>query len=110
MVANKVRESKASRRVGRELRADHEELGEGIVYATTAGPAYIEPEAVRRLGESARSQFRHLCDLALERQALEREIRHAILGMRSQGISWAVIGAAVGTSGQAARKRYGIES
>lgn len=110
MVARKSRETKASRRVGRELREDHRELGDGIVYADGTGSSYIEPVAVQRLSTEQRSAYRALADLALERQAIEREIRHLIVGMRSGGTSWAVIGVALGTSGQAARKRYGIDA
>lgn len=108
MVAKRPRETKASRRVSKELRADHRELGEGIVYADADG-TIIEPQAVRRLGPEARSQYRHLSQLSREREGIENEIRALVLGMRSHGISWSVIGLAIGTTGEAARKRYGLD-
>jgi len=43
----------------------------------------------------------------LSRAAAERDLRDAVVGARHDGHSWAAIGAMVGTSGEAARQRYG---
>ena len=37
----------------------------------------------------------------------ERRLADAVLAARAEGHSWATIGAMVGTSGEAARQRYG---
>jgi hypothetical protein len=43
----------------------------------------------------------------LARAAAERQLVDAVIKARQQGHSWASIGAMVGTSGEAARQRYG---
>lgn len=42
-----------------------------------------------------------------EQSAAERHLVDAVKTARSAGMSWAVIGTFVGTSGEAARQRYG---
>lgn len=42
-----------------------------------------------------------------ERAASERRIAAAVAEARQAGVSWAAIGGMLGTSGEAARKRYG---
>jgi hypothetical protein len=42
-----------------------------------------------------------------ERATAERRLGDAVADARTQGHSWAAIGAMVGTSGEAARQRYG---
>lgn len=44
---------------------------------------------------------------ALKKAAAEREMIEGVRLAREQGVSWREIGAAVGTSGQAAHHRYG---
>ena len=43
----------------------------------------------------------------LRRAAAERELADAVRAARAEGHSWAAIGAMVGTTGEAARQRYG---
>lgn len=43
----------------------------------------------------------------LARAEAERDLRDAVVGARHDGHSWTAIGAMVGTSGEAARQRYG---
>jgi hypothetical protein len=43
----------------------------------------------------------------LSRSDAERSIRTAVEGARARGYSWALIGSLLGTSGEAARERYG---
>ena len=43
---------------------------------------------------------------ALKRNEVEREIAEAVANARRPDTSWKVIGASVGTSGEAARQRY----
>jgi hypothetical protein len=44
---------------------------------------------------------------ALARARTERQVVEAVEGARTEGISWARIGALLGTSAQAAQQRYG---
>lgn len=47
-------------------------------------------------------------ELVLARSAIERDIITAIAAARDEGHSWGAIGAMLGTSGEAARQRYGM--
>jgi len=51
--------------------------------------------------------FAALRDAALSRSDAERSIRAAVDDAREHGCSWAFIGSLLGTSGEAARQRYG---
>jgi hypothetical protein len=51
--------------------------------------------------------LRAVRDAVIARAAAERTLRDAIVQARADGHSWAAIGAMVGTSGEAARQRYG---
>lgn len=56
----------------------------------------MDPDAVAELRGAVR-----------ERSDAERHILEAIRRAREAGMSWSVIGSFVGTSGEAARQRYG---
>ncbi|HVM01905.1 MAG TPA: hypothetical protein VM263_04475 [Acidimicrobiales bacterium] len=43
----------------------------------------------------------------LARAHAERQLEEAVSSARAEGLSWSAIGAMVGTSGEAARQRYG---
>jgi len=51
--------------------------------------------------------FRALRDAVVARSDAERAVRGAVDTARTQGYSWALIGGLLGTSGEAARQRYG---
>jgi len=51
--------------------------------------------------------FTALRDAVLLRSDVERSIRNAVADARAHGYSWALIGSVLGTSGEAARQRYG---
>jgi len=51
--------------------------------------------------------FAELRRAVLSRSDAERSIRDAVKHAREHGYSWAFIGSLVGTSGEAARQRYG---
>lgn len=53
------------------------------------------------------SALRDVRDAVLARAAAERQITEAVAAARADGHSWASIGAMLGTSGEAARQRYG---
>ena len=47
---------------------------------------------------------------AWRRDAAERELAEAVRGARAQRLSWREVGEAIGTSGEAARQRYGASA
>ncbi len=49
-------------------------------------------------------------DAVTERAATERRIAEAVTAARKAGVSWSAIGGMLGTSGEAARKRYGVSA
>lgn len=51
--------------------------------------------------------LRAVRDAFRKRADAERELAEAVAEARADGHSWAAIGAMVGTSGEAARQRYG---
>lgn len=51
--------------------------------------------------------FAELRRAVLSRTQAERTTRDAVAHAREQGYSWAFIGSMLGTSGEAARQRYG---
>ena len=55
-------------------------------------------------------QLHALRDAVTERAATERRIADAITEARQAGVSWSAIGGMLGTSGEAARKRYGVST
>lgn len=52
--------------------------------------------------------LRALRDAVTERAATERRIAEAVTAARKAGVSWSAIGGMLGTSGEAARKRYAV--
>lgn len=67
-------------------------------YRPEAGDEH-DPEAVIAMRQSV-----------MARSAAERAIQEAVAVARSQGYSWRPIGALIGTSGEAARQRYGANA
>ena len=51
--------------------------------------------------------LRAIRDAVTERAATERRIAETVAAARKAGVSWSAIGGMLGTSGEAARKRYG---
>jgi hypothetical protein len=51
--------------------------------------------------------FAALRDAVVSRSEAERSITAAVAAARGRGYSWAFIGSVLGTSGEAARQRYG---
>lgn len=62
-----------------------------------------EPHEADR-GEPAVMALRRV---AYQRSLIERDIADAVRKARTEGVSWAKIGKELGTSGEAARQRYG---
>ena len=53
------------------------------------------------------ASLKRLREAVLERSNAERSIRDAVNEARGDGLSWSTIGSMLGTSGEAARQRYG---
>lgn len=51
--------------------------------------------------------FAALRRAVMSRSDAERSLKEAVLAARDRGYSWRTIGSLVGTSGEAARQRYG---
>jgi hypothetical protein len=56
------------------------------------------------------TELRHIADAFARRADAERDLGQAVRTARDSGHSWAAIGAMLGTSGEAARQRYGNTS
>jgi hypothetical protein len=65
---------------------------------------YYDPDPAQELDTDAVHLLRQAVQ---ERSEAERHIVEAIRKVREVGMSWSVIGAFVGTTGEAARQRYG---
>jgi len=63
-----------------------------------------EPKADDERDVGAVNALRHA---VLARSDAERTVRDAVDSARRAGLSWALIGSQIGTSGEAARQRYG---
>jgi hypothetical protein len=57
--------------------------------------------------ERDRNTLIALRDAAASRSEAERSVKAAVETARADGFSWQLIGSLLGTSGQAARQRYG---
>lgn len=54
--------------------------------------------------------LRTLREAVTERAATERRIAETVTSARQAGVSWSAIGGMLGTSGEAARKRYAVST
>jgi hypothetical protein len=63
-----------------------------------------DPDPARIRDAQALAKLR---ELVLARSAIERDLIAAVAAARDEGHSWSSIGAMLGTSGEAARQRYG---
>jgi hypothetical protein len=79
----------------------------GVEFREVAGGGgYVLPRSIARLTGHAEVVVQHLQHLAITRQELEDAIAEAVLEGRQLGVSWNAIGWSVGTTGDAARKRW----
>lgn len=62
----------------------------------------VAPESLRDA-----SHFRRIIEARRRLDAAEKELRDAVAAARDAGDSWTVIGAALGTTKQAASQRFG---
>lgn len=69
--------------------------------------AVVLPRSLSRLGDESRGEARHLQQLGVQLQELADSIDDQVLACRDAGVSWAGIGWCLGTTGEAARQRWG---
>ncbi len=53
--------------------------------------------------------YRDLLEAAVNRAEAERRVAAAVNAAKDAGYTWKIIGAALGTSAQAAQQRYGVK-
>lgn len=82
-------------RTADEIVRHADELAAGFDCSAAADPDVLDPEAVSLLRGAVATHGR-----------AERHLIAAVTAARRSGMSWAVIGHFLGTSGEAARQRY----
>jgi hypothetical protein len=70
-------------------------------------PRPLLPRALRSAAPSAKQAAADLTHIARRIDDLEGDLAELVVVARGEGLSWDVIGYSVGTSGSAARKRWG---
>lgn len=83
--------------------------GPVAIVRTAEGKAVVVPGTVTRLRGEALWAFGRVELAALKRAEAQLEIEAGVHAARAQGVSWAALGWAVGTTGEAARKRWGVD-
>jgi hypothetical protein len=86
---------------------EHDDDGMAIVKVD--GMAALVPLAIRRLEPSSMRHMAKLQNVVRRRQALGELVDELVADARSQGVSWSSVGWCVGTTGDAARKRWGTD-
>ena len=90
------------RRVHADVGPSSSELAAGL-----QGPV---PRSIAALDAAGRAKVRELQEVVMRLQRLQEERDRLVRKMREKGVSWAAIGWAVRTSGEAARQRWGSSS
>jgi hypothetical protein len=68
------------------------------------------PRSVSRLGSEQRAVLDRLTATAVALHEQQADLDEKVTAARANGVSWAAIGSALGTSGEAARQRWGTGS
>jgi len=89
-------------------RTHREEDGDVGITRTPEGGLVILPVSVRRLTGEALEVASDIQAVAAEIGALQERLTEGVAYGRQVGLSWGVIGWSVGTTGDAARKRWGM--
>ena len=87
-------------------------VGEGVQVRTQTGPdgkpvVALQPRAFARLSDEAHEVMADLQRTAFELQEIREKLEALVIEARDAGASWALIGWSLGTSGDAANKRWG---
>jgi hypothetical protein len=87
---------------------DPDVLGLGVTVVRSAnGGAYFLPRSITRLTGEAEVTVHALQEAATHRAQIDEDIEQLVSEARELGVSWAAIGWSVGTTGEAARQRWG---
>jgi hypothetical protein len=92
--------------------SDMRAVGEGVQVRTHTGSdgkksVSIQPRAFARLSEEGHEVMADLQRTAFELQEIREKLEALVIEARNVGASWALIGWSLGTSGDAARQRWG---
>lgn len=81
--------------------------GEGFVVGKTPeGRAFMLPKSARRLSGDALEVYADLMAIGVQVSQLEDQMTELAGDLRQLGVSWSLIGSAVGLTGSGAQKRY----
>lgn len=83
---------------------------ERVMLRTPEGRPAVLPKSASRLSGAALEGYAALMGLGVKVAQLEDSIGESVHELRSLGVSWNLIGVAVGLTGEGARQRYGSES
>lgn len=86
----------------------HDEAWDVDVLRTPGGGVVLLPTTVRRLCGGQLELVRELQGITVGLRQLEDSRELVVSAARSAGVSWGAIGWSVGTTGDAARRRWGI--
>lgn len=101
-VAERLRRPGLVREIGRRER--EREGWDSFEAAKRGGPAAARSA---RAGDAPARALRLLGEVGDRRRALAAELEGAVLAARRSGLSWSVIGSAVGVTGEGLRRRFG---
>lgn len=77
------------------------------ILKTTNGRGVLLPSSLRNMTEEHQALYMTALRFGLQLQHLEMHLRDELVPeLRSAGVSWSAIGAALGITGEGARKRY----
>lgn len=104
MASGKKRARRRAGPVAVARREVEREAWEGVEAERVGGP---EAARAARVGDAPVRALRLLVEVGGRRRALAAELEGAVLAGRRAGLSWAVMGAAVGVTGEGLRRRFG---
>lgn len=87
-------------------RDDGDLTWDGASVSAPGGRGLVAPRSVRHLTDAQRAPVTDLVRVAEQWEHLHRHAVEAVTEARSRGVSWAVIGWALGLTGEGARLRY----
>ena len=77
------------------------------VVRTQDGHATLLPRSASRLSGEALETYATMMKAGFMLREMEDDVREMVLEARQLGVSWALIGSALGLTGEGVRRRYG---
>jgi len=88
--------------------SDPEAVNDGVeILRAPSGAHYFRPRSITKLTGDAADVIAEVQAAALQREKIGRRLEELVNEARECGASWDAIGWSVGTTGQAARQRWG---